>query len=200
MILSIMKNIDLSALVSIAKDPVENEVDFEATTQRSIEASISKVETEVQEADPVSTFPSVDVGATTTVVVRHGEDLTTVNDEEVNTASNVKFENGVHVVMPVGWFENNEEERKLHQAESPEITTITTTTVEESPATTTTTTATPTTTPPATTTTAAPIETEAAAAVVLTTNPAEISTVRLFKKFFNSSISHLLIELSYGVF
>ncbi len=25
-----------------------------------------------------------------------------------------RVENGVHVVMPVGWFDNSEDERKLH--------------------------------------------------------------------------------------
>ena len=179
MIISIMKNIDLTALVSIANDPVENEVD--GTTEKPAfglgqlltgDIPATTVETKVPETEPVSTSPSVESLTTTSA---KQEDLTTTNNDEVNTAANVRIENGVHVVMPVGWFENSDDERKLHLAEVAETIT-TTTTAEEAPVTTTT--AAPTTTLQVTTTTAAPIETEAAAAaVLLTTVPDEVSTI-----------------------
>jgi hypothetical protein len=184
MIISIMKNIDLSALVSIANDPVENEVDgIPTTTLRPVEEEIdttekpiftlgqiltgdtafSTVETKVLEAEPVSTLPSVE--NPTTEVRRDESQLTTTtnDDDEANTAANVRVEDGVHVVLPVGWFEN-EEDRK-HNAE-----TATAPVVEE---TTTTTTTTAATTGPVLTTTS---EAETAADI-LTTIPAEIPNI-----------------------
>ena len=182
MIISIMKNIDLSALVSIANDPFENEVDGVPTTAGTIEdvettekptltlgqlltgeSAFTTVETKVLETEPVSTFPSVE--NPTTEVRRDESQLTTTNnDDEANTAANVRVEDGVHVVLPVGWFEN-EEDRKQNEAVQE---TTPAPVVEE-----TTTTTTVATTAPATTTTA---EAETAADI-LTTIAAEIPNV-----------------------
>jgi hypothetical protein len=91
MIISIMKNIDLSALVSIANDPLLNEVDSpaETTTPTLTDLLTGSLATKVPETEPATTLASAD-SPTTTSVRQDSSLLTTTNDAELNTAANVR--------------------------------------------------------------------------------------------------------------
>lgn len=181
MFISIMQNIDLKTLVSIANDPIENEVDTlksVGTTTENLEenpatdkpftlgqiltgetsiSAVTTVQAAAVETEPVSTLPSAAQPTTTDPRPDESQLTTTDEKEQFTDTSIVRVENGVHVVMPVGWFEPNEEKKDAEEVADP------TTTTAPVPVTF------------AATTTTAP-EVETAPAVVLTTVPAEATS------------------------
>jgi hypothetical protein len=182
MFISIMQNIDLKTLVSIANDPIENEVDalhaVGTTTEENLDenpatekpftlgqiltgeatASVTTAQAAPAETEPVSTLPSA-VQPTTTDPRPDESQLTTTDEKEQFTdASIVRVENGVHVVMPVGWFEPNEDKKNPEEVSVDQTTTTAPVAVAIA----------------AVETTVVP-EVETAAAVAVTTVPAETS-------------------------